>query len=93
MEKREQQKFMRRAEVLKALAHPVRLQILQELCVCKTNVTALYTRIGVPQSTISRHLAVLKSAGVVSGERHGLEIDYSLDCDKMEDFIRMLLKD
>lgn len=87
----ERQKYEKRANTLKALAHPVRLQILEELCVKKTNVTALYTKLGMPQSTISRHLLILKNAGIISGERRGLEIDYSLDCEKMETFIKVII--
>lgn len=89
----DQKLLERRAEVLKALAHPVRLQILRELCVHQTNVTALYTRFGLPQSTISRHLLVLKNAGIISGHRKGTQIDYHLDCEKMESFIKMLVRE
>lgn len=85
--------FIRRAELLKALAHPVRLQILKELCMNQTNVTALYTKLNLPQSTISRHLLVLKNAGIVSGKRHGVEIDYCLDCERMEQFIKLIISD
>ncbi|MEA4892702.1 MAG: metalloregulator ArsR/SmtB family transcription factor [Peptococcaceae bacterium] len=89
----EEKEFEKRAAVLKALAHPVRLRILKELCVNKTNVTSLYTKLDVPQSTISRHLLILKNAGIVSGKRHGVEIDYSLDCQKLEHFIKMIIQD
>ena len=89
----EQEKFQRKAEVLKALAHPVRLQILKELCVNRTNVTALYTKLGIAQSTVSHHLSVLRNAGVVTGVRNGLEIDYSLECERMEAFIQMIIRD
>ena len=89
----EVQKFEKRAEFLKAIAHPVRLLILKELCVNKTNVTSLYTKLGVPQPTISHHLLILKNAGVVTGERHGIEIDYSLDCEKLEAFVKMIVEE
>ncbi|WRS26438.1 metalloregulator ArsR/SmtB family transcription factor [Oscillospiraceae bacterium MB08-C2-2] len=89
----QEQYYTQRAELLKALAHPVRLRILRELCVNQINVTTLYTRLGLPQSTISRHLLVLKNAGIVFGHRHGLEIDYSIDCDQLEPFIKLIIKD
>ncbi|MBE6012199.1 ArsR/SmtB family transcription factor [Anaeropeptidivorans aminofermentans] len=84
-------KYEKKAEMLKALAHPLRLRILEELCVNNTNVTALYTKLNVPQSSVSRHLAVLRHAGIVSGERNGLEVDYCLDCARMDDFIKVLI--
>jgi len=83
--------LVKRAEILKAIAHPVRLQILRNLCVKKENVTSLYTNIGLPQSTISRHLSVLKNAKVVKNNRKGLEIEYEFDCDQMEKFIKEII--
>ena len=83
--------LVERAEMLKAIAHPVRLQILRNLCVKKENVTSLYTSINLPQSTISRHLAVLKNAGVVKSTRQGLEMEYCIDCEEMEKFIKSII--
>lgn len=85
--------YEKRARVLKALAHPARLRILRELCVERTNVTALCERVGLPQPTVSRHLAVLRNAGIIDGERHGLEVDYHFECEKMSGFIRAILQD
>ncbi len=68
----------RRAEVLKALGHPTRLFLVEELgrgerCVCE--LTAL---VGADISTISRHLAVLKNAGLVLDDKRGLQVFYRL---------------
>ena len=67
-----------RAQVFKALAHPSRLLIVDELmqserCVC--DLTAL---VGSDMSTVSKHLSVLKAAGVVQDERRGSQIWYRL---------------
>jgi ArsR family transcriptional regulator len=67
-----------RAQVMKALAHPTRLFIVDELgrrerCVCE-----LTTMIGADVSTVSKHLAVLKHAGIVSDEKRGTQVFYSL---------------
>jgi ArsR family transcriptional regulator, arsenate/arsenite/antimonite-responsive transcriptional repressor len=67
-----------RAKVAKALAHPSRLIILdalaeKEMCVCE-----LTDLVGADQSTVSKHLAVLKNAGIVADRRNGVMIHYSL---------------
>lgn len=68
----------RRAEVFKALGHPDRLRIVDELedgerCVCE-----LVGAVGSGWSTVSRHLAVLKEAGVVADEKRGLQVFYRI---------------
>ncbi len=71
--------YRQRAAILKALAHPTRLLIVDELgetgerCVCE--LTAL---VGADMSTVSRHLAQLRGAGIVETERRGAKIFYKL---------------
>ena len=66
-----------KSEILKALAHPVRLCITRRLLNAEvSNVTAMQSCLGVPQSTISQHLAKLKAAGIIEGEREGVKINY-----------------
>lgn len=66
-----------KSEILKALAHPVRLCITKRLLNAEvSNVTAMQSCLGVPQSTISQHLAKLKAAGIIEGEREGVKINY-----------------
>jgi len=68
-----------RADILKALAHPARLLIVDELskhgerCVCE-----LTKLIGSDMSTVSRHLALLKGAGIVEDEKRGQMVFYRL---------------
>ena len=67
-----------RARVLKALAHPTRLFLVEELekgeqCVC--DLTAL---IGADVSTVSKHLAVLKQAGILLDDKRGNQVFYRL---------------
>jgi ArsR family transcriptional regulator len=66
----------KKAEVLKALGQPTRLRIMEylrdgERCVCE-----IFPAIGGQQSNVSRHLAVLKQAGLVSDRREGVSIYY-----------------
>ena len=67
-----------RAEVLKAMAHPTRLIIVDALgegekCVCE-----LQELVGSAMPTVSRHLEKMKSAGIVAGRRDGNRIYYRL---------------
>ena len=67
------------AEVLKVLAHPVRLSLVKiMLTKGPTNVTTMYETLQMPQSTISQHLSKLKATKIVTGTRKGLEIYYEV---------------
>lgn len=65
-------------ELLKALAAPVRIAIVLQLRRSPCCVHELVAALGAPQPLVSQHLRVLKSAGVVHGERHGREVVYRL---------------
>ncbi|MFH1688246.1 MAG: metalloregulator ArsR/SmtB family transcription factor [bacterium] len=67
-----------RADVFKALAHPTRLLILQELADGERCVGDLTEIAGFDMSTVSKHLTVLKSAGIVADQKRGLEVWYRL---------------
>ena len=67
-----------RANILKALAHPTRLFIVEQLadgerCVCK-----LQEMIGSDMSTVSKHLSVLKGVGLIADDRRGNQVFYTL---------------
>lgn len=69
--------FNEKAEVLKALAHPIRLCIVQGLIEEEgRNVTTMQNCLNAPQSTVSQHLSKLKAAGIIEGRRNGTEINY-----------------
>ena len=67
-----------RAKVMKALAHPSRLFIVDELSRGERCVCELTEMIGADVSTVSKHLAVLREAGLVLDERRGVQIFYRL---------------
>lgn len=67
-----------RATVMKALAHPSRLFIVDELSRGERCVRELTEMIGADVSTVSKHLALLKSAGVVIDARRGAQVFYRL---------------
>ena len=75
---RDQQTLVDAGELLRALAAPVRIAIVLQLRTAERCVHELVEALGVTQPLISQHLRVLKSAGVVYGERHGREVVYRL---------------
>lgn len=67
-----------RATVLKALAHPARLFMLEELGKMPYCVNELTEMVGLDVSTVSKHLSLLKNAGLVKDEKKGKQVYYSL---------------
>lgn len=83
--------FENNANILKALAHPIRLCIVKGLIETGgCNVTNIQLCLNIPQSTISQHVAKLKSCGIIVGERNGLEIFYKVANKKVEELIKVL---
>ncbi len=86
MGSRRQELYLERARIMKALAHPARLRIVDELkagprCVCE-----IREWVGSDMSTVSKHLSVLKNAGIVQDEKRGVQVFYSLKCPCVADF-------
>lgn len=77
---------MRRVGILKALAHPSRLLMVEELATGERCVCELRALVGADMSTISKHLAVLRKAGLVEAEKRGLQVFYSISCPCVTDF-------
>jgi ArsR family transcriptional regulator len=67
-----------RSRVMKALAHPTRLFIVDELSRGERCVCELTDGIGADVSTVSKHLSVLKGAGIVLDDRRGVQVFYRL---------------
>jgi ArsR family transcriptional regulator len=78
MNARTQARYQARAKVIKALAHPTRLFIVDQLSDTEKCVNELRDLIGVDMSTVSKHLSVLKDAGVVADDKRGLQVYYRL---------------
>lgn len=73
-----QARYEARASIVKALAHPTRLFIVDELAKGERCVCELTEMVGADMSTVSKHLTVLKSAGIIMDEKRGLQVFYSL---------------
>ena len=70
--------FERRTKIVKALAHPSRLFIVDQLTHGRRCVCELTEMIGVDISTVSKHLSLLRRAGLVIDHRQGARVFYSL---------------
>jgi ArsR family transcriptional regulator len=79
-----------KTELLKTIAHPVRLCIIRKLIENPCNVSEIHTCLEKPQSTISQHLGKLKAARVIKGERKGTKICYRVISDQVKEIIAIL---
>jgi ArsR family transcriptional regulator len=71
-------RYEARARVTKALAHPTRIFIIDQLSLGELCVCELQEKIGADMSTVSKHLALLRNAGIVRDERRGTQVYYTL---------------
>jgi ArsR family transcriptional regulator len=79
-----------RAAIAKALAHPTRLLVLdalrqKDMCVCE-----LTELVGADQSTVSKHLTVLRTTGLVGARKEGAMTYYSLTCPCLDGFFECI---
>jgi len=70
--------YKAKAQIIKALAHPTRLFIVDELSRGERCVNDLTDMIGVEMPTVSRHLSVLRNAGLLEDEKRGAQVFYRL---------------
>ena len=73
-----QTEYKAKARIIKALAHPTRLFIVEELSRGERCVCELTDMIGVEMPTVSRHLSQLKSVGILVDEKRGSQVFYRL---------------
>lgn len=88
--------FKKLTSLFKALGEPNRLAIFSHICDCsasgakQTNVNDIKSCCDVDLSVVSRHLTVLKDAGVLSAEKKGKEVFYSLNGPELAGLLRKL---
>lgn len=74
------------AEVLRAINHKIRLEILYMLQIQrKLSVTAIYEKLDIEQSVVSQHLAVLRKAGIVGAQRQGKMKHYFIEHKRLQE--------
>jgi ArsR family transcriptional regulator len=78
MEFDKNKKYDDEAEILKVLGHPIRLKIVAGLCSRECNVKYIWECLGLPQATVSQHLALLKNKHIIEGKRDGVEVYYTV---------------
>lgn len=83
------EKLLKCAEMLKAIAHPVRMSIVDLLGESpRLSVTEIHERVGVEQAVASHHLGILREVGLLLAERNGKNTHYSLAMDDILTVIR-----
>lgn len=78
MTDRERALYQAKADVLKALSHPTRLWMAEQLAGGERCVCEFVEAVGADFSTVSKHLSVLKQAGIVAVDKRGKQVFYSL---------------
>jgi ArsR family transcriptional regulator len=84
--------YDREAEILKVLGHPVRLKIVAGLMTQSCNVKKIWECLGLPQATVSQHLALLKNKGIIDGRRDGVEVFYHVVSEEAREIVNTLFK-
>ena len=82
------------SELLKAIAHPMRLKIiallLLELPAEGCSVNAIQKKLSIPQSTISQHLQILKNKGIIDGSKTGTRVCYRVIDKRVTKILKIL---
>ena len=77
-----------RVQIIKALAHPARLEIAEALASGERCVTELQALVGGDLSTVSKHLTLMRKAGWIVGRKRAQQVHYRLACDCLPTFLR-----
>jgi DNA-binding transcriptional ArsR family regulator len=88
MTENDKARYNAQAKVHKALAHPTRLFIVEQLSKQERCVNELTEMIGVEMPTVSRHLSVLKGAGILEDDKRGAQVFYRLKTTCVMNFFR-----
>ncbi|MCX7951341.1 MAG: metalloregulator ArsR/SmtB family transcription factor [Clostridiales bacterium] len=88
-----QKKIQKLADQFKTLGNPIRISILLCLLNGQSNVTKIQNCLNIPQSTVSKHLGILKNSGVIEGERNGLEVIYTITDEAIKNMLLSFIKD
>jgi ArsR family transcriptional regulator len=81
-----------RAKIIKAMSHPVRLMMVDALKSGERNFSDLFDLFLLDKSTVSKHLLVLKEAGIVTARKDKNDMIYRLECPCVLDFLGCVTK-
>jgi DNA-binding transcriptional ArsR family regulator len=82
--------YQKESGLLKALAHPIRLRIVEGLLNHECNVNKIVSVLGLPQSTVSQHLGILKNQKIVEIRKDGVKTCYKVISKRVERLIKIL---
>lgn len=85
-------KYEKDGELLKALGHPVRLRMVEGLLNHECNVNKIAGVLKLPQSTVSQHLSILKSRGIVQMRKDGVKTCYRVVDARVSGLMKVLKK-
>ncbi len=77
-----------RAKIIKAMGHPVRLMMIEFLKTGEHSFSVIFDLFKLDKSTVSKHLLVLKEAGIVSSRKSGMDMIYKLEVPCVTDFFK-----
>ena len=82
--------YIKESELLKALAHPIRLRMVEGLLGKECNVSRMVKALNIPQSTVSQHLGILRSRGIVSIRKEGVKTCYRVIDSRIKELIDII---
>jgi DNA-binding transcriptional ArsR family regulator len=82
--------YIKESELLKALAHPVRLRMVDGLLGNECNVKKMMKVLHLPQSTVSQHLGILKNTGIVQIRKEGVRTCCRIKDKKVSELLKLL---
>jgi ArsR family transcriptional regulator len=88
MDRQDKDIYSAQARIIKALAHPARLLMVNRLAKGPKCVCEIRDWVGSDMSTVSKHLSVLRNAGIVADEKRGMKVYYRLRCPCVNQFLR-----
>ncbi len=86
----EDKRYNKWADILKTIGHPVRIRIIEKLLGKDMSVSTIWGSLELPQSTVSQHLSLLRTKGIVQNERFGSTVKYSITDRKIEEIIKLI---
>ena len=82
--------YAKQSDILKAMAHPIRLRMVEGLIHHECNVDRIVKALKIPQSTASQHLGILKARGIVQMRKEGVKTCYRVVDKRLIDLVNIL---
>jgi ArsR family transcriptional regulator len=86
----ENKSYVKWADILKAMGHPIRIKIIETLLDHDKCVSTIWGCLDLPQATVSHHLSLLRVKGIVHRERCGAKVKYSISDGKIQQIIKLI---